>query len=112
MVSKELVAASSKPLILSILAISDSYGYEIIRKVGELSDNELQWKDGMLYPILHKLEKEGCVRSYWKKSPAGRKRKYYTIEESGKTVLEEQKSQWHSVHNALNKLWGGEPCLS
>jgi hypothetical protein len=56
--SKDLVAASSIPLILSILQRGDSYGYAIIQQVRELSDGEMQWADGMLYPILHRLEAE------------------------------------------------------
>lgn len=112
MISKELVAASSKPLILSILSIRESYGYEIIKKVQELSCDEMQWKDGMLYPVLHKLEKEGCIESFWKTSETGRKRKYYKIKENGKTVLETQKSQWQVVDTALKQLWEVQPCLS
>ena len=65
MVDRELVAASSKPLILSILSEGDSYGYEIIQRVRMLTNDELKWTDSMLYPVLHRIEKQGHVRSYW-----------------------------------------------
>ena len=66
MFTRELVAASSKPLILSILSKKESYGYEIIKSVRELSNETIQWKDGMLYPVLHRLEKEELIESFWK----------------------------------------------
>ena len=63
-ITKDFIAASATPLILSILRRGDSYGYEIIRQVRDLSDGELQWEDGMLYPILHRLEKRSLIESY------------------------------------------------
>ena len=60
--SKDLVAASATPLVLAILAEGDSYGYAIIKRVAELSGGHLQWTDGMLYPVLHRLERQGLCR--------------------------------------------------
>ncbi len=71
--SKDLVAASATPLVLSILKEGDSYGYAIIKRVKDLSDEEMTWTDGMLYPVLHRLEKQGYIRSYWKKSQTAEK---------------------------------------
>jgi PadR family transcriptional regulator len=105
MVDKELVAATSKPLILSILIEGDSYGYEIIQRVGVLTENELRWTDSMLYPVLHRLEKQGCVCSYWQASPTGRKRKYYSISKIGRAELKEKKRQWRVANDALTSLW-------
>lgn len=109
---RELVAASSKPLVLAVLASGESYGYAIIKEVRERSEGVLEWTDGMLYPVLHKLEQEGYIKSVWKKSDTGRDRKYYRITRSGKKILETQKSQWRAVDGALESLWGtgGEPC--
>ena len=112
MISKELVAASSRPLILGILSQKESYGYEIIKKVHELSNSEMKWKDGMLYPVLHKLEHDGLIQSFWQVSDNGRKRKYYKIKPKGKTVLETQKQQWLIINKALNQLWEPLPCSS
>ncbi len=63
-IGKDLVAASATPLVLSILSEGESYGYAIIKRVDELSGGELQWTDGMLYPVLHRLERNGYVEVF------------------------------------------------
>ena len=78
-ISKELVAASATPLVLSILAEGDNYGYAIIKRVGHLSGGKLPWTDGMLYPVLHRLEKQKLIESYQQTATSGRKRKYYKL---------------------------------
>lgn len=103
--SKSLIAASSKPLILGILQSGKSYGYEIIQKVKELSDGVLEWSDGMLYPVLHKLEKDGLVETQWQLSDNGRHRKYYSITEAGKAELHAEQSNWLSIHQVMQRLW-------
>ena len=111
-ISKDLVAASATPMILSILAESDSYGYAIIRRVRELSGGRMDWTDGMLYPVLHRLEKQGFIESYPAKSETGRARKYYRLKKNGTKALAEHRNQWMLVHNALQKLWESKPCLT
>jgi PadR family transcriptional regulator PadR len=111
LISKDLIAASSKPLILSLLAKGESYGYEIIKNIQELSNNEIQWKDGMLYPVLNKLCKSGLVENEWKVID-GRKRKYYRITKNGLKALENEKQQWCIVNTALNSIWGDALCFS
>lgn len=111
MVSKELVAASSKPIVLSILSKGESYGYEIIQKVRVLSQERLQWTDGMLYPVLHRLEKAGLVKARWGKSPTGRKRKYYRITGEGAVVLERELDHWQAVDSTLSVLQERLVCL-
>ena len=103
--SKDLVAASATPLILSILKEGDSYGYAIIRRVKELSDEEITWTDGMLYPVLHRLEKQQLIHSYWETADSGRKRKYYSLTPDGRKNLETLKSQWKLVNKMLNRTW-------
>jgi PadR family transcriptional regulator, regulatory protein PadR len=105
MITKDLVAASSRPLVLSILADGESYGYEITRKVRELSEGELEWTDGMLYPVLHRLERQALVESEWKQSETGRERKYYRLSAKGRQSLEAEQRQWLKVHNTLCKIW-------
>jgi PadR family transcriptional regulator PadR len=105
MISKSLIAASSRPLILGILRGGKSYGYLIIQKVKELSGGVLEWSDGMLYPVLHRLEKEGLIVSEWILSEEGRPRKYYSITDQGKKELFKEKEQWMNVHGVLNKIW-------
>lgn len=102
---KELVAASSVPLVLSILSEGDSYGYAIIQRVKELSDGKITWTDGMLYPVLHWLEDQGLVKSRWAQAETGRKRKYYTLQSAGRKALKEQQKQWSLVTSTLERLW-------
>lgn len=109
MVSKELMAASTKPLILTILKRGESYGYQIIQDVKELSGGTLEWSDGMLYPVLHKMEKDGLIQSRWDVSVEGRRRKYYAITDDGRAELASAKQQWLDVHEVLKKLWGPSP---
>ena len=111
MVSKALVAASTKPLILSILRFGESYGYQIIQRAKEVSGGELEWSDGMLYPVLHRLEKEGLIQAQWKQSEKGRMRKYYRITDAGREALAVEKAQWESVNGALTRLWA-QPAFS
>lgn len=101
-ISKDLIAASTTPLILTILKKQDSYGYEIIKKVKEASNNQIVWTEGMLYPVLHRLEKNKLIDSYWTESETGRKRKYYRLNELGIIELEKQKKQWEIVHSTLS----------
>jgi DNA-binding PadR family transcriptional regulator len=105
--SKDLVAASAIPLILSILRQGDSYGYAIIQRVKELSGGEMEWADGMLYPILHRLEKRRLVEAYWGLAENGRKRKYYRLHRSGVEELETQRDHWNRLHAMLQQLEGG-----
>jgi PadR family transcriptional regulator PadR len=103
-IPKDLVAASATPIILAILRQGDSYGYAIIRRVREVSGERIRWTDGMLYPVLHRLEAAGFVRSAWRTADTGRRRKYYHITRRGEDELELQKEQWDVVHSALQRL--------
>lgn len=109
MISKALIGASTKPIILSILLRGESYGYQIIHKVKDLSGGDLEWSFGMLYPVLHRLEEDGLIQSQWKLSENGKMRKYYLITDSGRAELEAEKRQWSSVQAALGKLWAPAP---
>jgi PadR family transcriptional regulator PadR len=102
---KDLVAASSTPLVLAILSEGDSYGYAIIKRVKELSDGHLLWTDGMLYPVLHRLERQGLVASKWGESESGRRRKYYRLTKEGRAELEAERKRWQIVDGTLNRIW-------
>ena len=104
-VGKDLVAASATPLVLAILAEGDSYGYAIIKRVAELSGGQLQWTDGMLYPVLHRLERQGHVAAKWSAPENGRRRRYYRITEEGQAQLADQRQQWQVVDDALRGIW-------
>ena len=104
-IDKDLVAASATPLVLAILSEGESYGYAIIKRVGELSGGELQWTDGMLYPLLHRLERNGLVEAFWKLSETGRQRKYYRLTRAGGEQLDRQRRQWQVVDRTMRGVW-------
>ena len=102
-VGKDLVAASATPLVLGILSEGESYGYAILKRVAELSGGEIQWTDGMLYPVLHRLERHGFVKAVWGRSESGRQRKYYRLTDSGQEELASQRRQWQVVDATLRR---------
>jgi PadR family transcriptional regulator len=102
---KDLVAASATPLVLAILSEGESYGYAILKRVAELSGGHLRWTDGMLYPVLHRLERHGLIAARWRASDSGRRRKYYRITRAGLTQLAAQRQQWQLVDSTLRGLW-------
>lgn len=104
-IGKDLVAASSAPLILGVLARGDSYGYAMIQQVAALSDGRLEMSEGLLYPLLHRLERLGQIEAFWGVGESGRRRRYYRITAAGRQALAEQRSQWRTVEAALSELW-------
>jgi len=104
-VGKDLVAASATPLILAILSEGESYGYAIIKRVADLSGGHLQWSDGMLYPVLHRLERNGLVAARWGSSDTGRRRKYYRLTKKGRTQLDAERKRWQVVDQTLHRIW-------
>ena len=105
MLAKELIAASTEPLILSLLSEGESYGYALIQEVKRLSGDRIEWTDGMLYPVLHRMEREGWIESRWGEAENGRKRKYYALKNEGKKALKNQRDQWVTVSKVFQRLW-------
>jgi DNA-binding PadR family transcriptional regulator len=104
-ITKDLVAASAAPLVLAILRRGPSYGYALIQEVRELSGGELEWSEGMLYPVLHRLEEQELIESYQERGDNGRMRRYYRLRAEGKKALADERRQWDTVHAALAKAW-------
>ena len=104
-INKDLIAASSTSLVLAILAEADSYGYAILQRVRELSGGRMEWTDGMLYPVLHRLERLGHVKARWEVAESGRRRKYYRITDRGRAQLAEEHRQWQAVDATLRSIW-------
>ena len=104
-IAKDLVAASATALVLAILQRSPSYGYAIIQEVRQLSGGELEWSEGMLYPVLHRMEDHDLIESFEQRGDNGRKRKYYRLRSEGRRALSEGRRQWDVVHAALSKAW-------
>jgi PadR family transcriptional regulator PadR len=105
MLSKELTAASTVPLVLAVLAEGDNYGYALIQRIRELSDGKIEWTEGMLYPVLHWMEKEDLIESEWREASTGRKRKYYSLGRPGQKALQSEMHDWLTVHKTLMNLW-------
>ena len=104
-IAKDLVAASATPLVLGILAEEESYGYAILKEISDRSGGRLEWTEGLLYPLLHRLERLGYVEATWRTPEGGRRRKYYAITEDGRKELVEQRKQWAAVTEALQDVW-------
>lgn len=107
MANKQLVAASTKPLVLSILAHGRNYGYRIIKEVERLSEGKLVWTDAMLYPVMKRMQQEGLIVAQWVQSDNGRKRKYYEITDLGRERLQHDRREWLSVNRIFARLWAG-----
>ena len=105
MLSKELVAASTEPVILSLLSEGESYGYALIQEVKRLSGDKIEWTDGMIYPVLHRMEDEGWIASRWGEAENGRKRKYYSLKRDRIKALTRQREQWVTISGVFKQLW-------
>jgi PadR family transcriptional regulator PadR len=105
-INKELLKGSTTMLILEMLKDENMYGYQMIKRLKEKSENVFELKEGTLYPILHSLEEENLITSYWDETTA-KKRKYYAITEKGKKQLKERKEEWNTFSNGINKVIGG-----
>lgn len=112
MLPKALVAASLRPIMLTLLGERSMYGYEIIQRVYRLSDGKIKWTANKLYPLLHDLENKGYIEAFWKKSETGPDRKYYRLTSMGVAVLEQEKRNWLDLNAILVKLWGPELALT
>jgi len=109
MLTKELTAASTVPLVLSVLSEGENYGFALIQRVRELSGGKIEWTEGMLYPVLRWMEKEGLIESEWKETASGRRRRYYQLRKEGRKALRTEQEQWMSVHTTLVNLWKINP---
>ena len=104
---KGLMAGSSTMLVLSLLEGGDMYGYQMIEELARRSNDAFQMKEGTLYPILHGLEKNGCLTAYQQEAPTGRVRKYYRITKKGKNLLDEKRTEWDAFRQGVNEVLSG-----
>lgn len=95
------MAASTRPLILAILSGGEDYGYSIIQKVKRISGVSLEWTDGMLYPVLQRMEMDGLVSTRWKMAGESRPRRYFRITEEGREALALEMAGWKQVLQAM-----------
>lgn len=102
--NKELLKGSTTTMILSLLATEPMYGYQMTKTLAEHSNQIFTLKEGTLYPLLHNLENNGMICSYWEESETGRKRKYYRITETGKKLQQEKQQEWQVFSEAVNRV--------
>lgn len=103
--SKDLIAASSIPIILAVLNQGESYGYEIIQKVKETSKGMLQFSDGTLYPILRKLEDKELIVSEWRVADNEKRRRYYRITPKGYDHFKTEQTALQLINQLIIQLW-------
>lgn len=101
---KELMGASTSLLILGILTKSPNYGYQIVKHLNEETEDIFTWQEGTIYPVLHKMEKEGFISTEWQEAESGRQRKYYFITEAGRAFLKESAKEWKGFYDIITKL--------
>ena len=105
-IDRELLKGSTNLLVLSVLENENMYGYQMIKKLKMKSENVSEFQEGTLYPILHKLEENGLITSYWDEA-SGKKRKYYSITDEGRKQLKSKKQEWKMFSTKVNQVIGG-----
>jgi PadR family transcriptional regulator PadR len=101
MISKTLMAASTRPIILAILSRGEDYGYNIIQRVKNISGGGFEWSDGMLYPVLQRMEMDRLIISEWISVDGGRPRHYYRITNDGRRALAAELTSWQKILQAM-----------
>ncbi|MDR1616636.1 MAG: PadR family transcriptional regulator [Syntrophomonadaceae bacterium] len=109
-INRELMKGSTSILILALLAEEEMYGYKIIQTLKARSENIFELKEGTLYPMLHALENEKAIESYWE-NVDNKMRKYYRITVGGRKLFESKKEEWQVYTGAINSIiQGGAYC--
>lgn len=103
---KELMGASTAILVLAVLERRPNYGYEIVRLINAEAGDALTWREGTVYPVLHRLEKDGLVHFRWREAPTGRRRKYYGLTPSGRKALESGAEKWGLFDQLIVRITG------
>lgn len=106
-ISKELIRGTVVPMILKLVQEQERYGYEIIKVVNERTGNAFEWKEGTVYPWLHRLEGDGLIAGEWRGPVSGRQRKYYRITRKGAAALEHGVAEWRTFTAAVNAVLCG-----
>ena len=102
--SSDLMRGVVEPIVLRLVSEKAMYGYEIIKMVNEKTENRFAWKEGTLYPCLHRLENDGLISSEWVTEGSSRPRKYYAITGKGAKVLSDKANEWREFSDSVNVL--------
>ena len=101
---RELIKGSTDSLLLCLIGQQPMYGYQIIKELEKKSQGYFIFKEGTLYPALHRLEKAGLIQGKWQMLPSGRQRRYYHITEKGLRSLVAKRGQWQDFLVAMNLI--------
>jgi len=100
----ELMKGSTDSLLLLLIAQQPTYGYQIIKELSSRSQGYFRFKEGTLYPALHRLEEAGLITAKWQMMPSGRQRRYFYITDKGRHSLVAIRSQWQDFLTAMNLI--------
>lgn len=103
-VSPEALGSTVETILLKLLSERPMYGYEIIKIVNDRTDGAFAWKEGTLYPCLHKLEGQGVIAAEWQDGPLGKPRKYYRLTRKGETMATERVAEWKHFAGAMDAV--------
>lgn len=101
---KELIGATTTTLILAVLKEAETHGYEIVRRVNELSGGLFEWQEGTIYPVLHKMELAGLIEGRWTVGETGKQRRVYAITTEGSRTLKSQKKEWEIFSQTVSRM--------
>jgi PadR family transcriptional regulator PadR len=103
-IDTELLKGTLSLLILSLLSRRPMYGYELAATVHADTDGAFTWREGSLYPSLHKLHADGLISGEWEEKDTGRKRRYYRLTRTGRAALKEKRDSWQRLSTAVNQI--------
>lgn len=103
-VDRELMKGCCPTLVLRALSLRSMYGYEIVKEIEQVSAEAFSLKEGTIYPVLHRLEQDGHLESFWEDGDGNRKRRYYRITEAGRACLARKSGEWNRFRDAMDKV--------
>ena len=105
----DVTKGHTQTMILAVLGREELHGYAIAREIERSSNGLLSCQEGVLYPALRAMEREGLVSAHWETQASGPARKIYTLTETGQGALKKRTQAWHHFHAAMESLLGGKP---
>ena len=104
--SKELLKGTADTLVLTAFVEGEKYGYQVVKELARRSEGFFRFKEGTLYPILHRLERQGLLRARWERMENGSERRYYALTAKGERALADKLTEWRSFSQAVGQVTG------
>ncbi len=99
-----MLKGNTETLLLSLLLVEPMYGYQIVKEMNSRSSGYFDFKEGTLYPALHRMEREGLIEGRWQTTPGGMRRCYYNVTLKGRFVLLDRRAEWQKFSRAMNSI--------